>query len=1414
MLSSSSSSVKSNRDFRYAHDLASYRLRTIDISQRRAFDVRLPSLEEYETVAAANKHRKLHRLSPSKEHLQILHELQNTRYITQIQFSPSTDYNCDHPIAAVAAAAATNADTASSSSRDGRYRCIDPIQQFRTMISGNSKDVKSSLTTTMIPPPQLSHRKMRLPNRADVGFPNASESDVLEKQTEIRHETAWEETSPRIISIVTSEHLGEPVVGTTTMMMMNTNRYTRNNSSSHGAKNWNAKQHERHIERMATTFPGIPWAGAPLLRARWDNLRHFLSYSFFDGSLPPPSELPPALYPDPFSMLAPPLDATYSKSQGWKPRMLWDRPAGMRYALAAVLEVDLPPTTTTTPNNESISSSSLPSQQQQQQKQQTSSETFSCSLSLYTLPPYCYPSNVATTTNSSLATASTSAVSMAAHQHVHHLPGFGKISEEIWFPASSVQGGVDDNESWPFLKIPGPDGMPIQQWGIEDEDDNTRKTIQAWWEHTKAIFAYDPYELSMENNSYKSAFHYSSQSSSSSSSLSQNKLPSSLYLVLQVYRNVSGGKGKEVNQPAILSPVCFGITKFFSSKINMRFPEGHVKDMQLYACPEIPESQDAFVDRLWGVVHHHSPKTDDATSVTSAVSVRSNNYQVVDDGATVDSIATSRATSRMENDDAATKRRGLAGRLFRSASPKPRPKTKSTLQRNSSVSSANSNTSTNTFHPVISEPIPNARAKFFLSDLRTDFLQVMLTTPSVLAAANTASTFKSQQTAPGNKGPKLLVDLTGDGAILLFGNDNNNQTRDQPSPDQNWDTKFSREDDGIMEIAAKRSNLVRLPPAARPAGYTAGEFREVLYLRARPERHYDVDSQFGSSCCTAINLLYIYPRLLQLRQLSRNNDVSNVILSPTTSITIRIRIMHSDFREITDNAPEKSRGTPIACFYSTSPWKHLDLLESVYTKVTFPSPRSGDIKNTYNVDWERGTSMRDEMKVRLPDVLDGSYNAEFTLLVTDVSSSNPTKELSWSPVAEATIPLSNSSSREPKAGLRVATAIPNGKHRLELGSFQLHLETRLISSFHVGDPSVGLAIREYNATTDPLDKPHHLANRSVSSSVEINEAVKFSSSVLASASESTIAGHFRVLLYIHLRNIIDRGSDESESTVVSAMDAIHSLINALQKIQSSHSTHGDEDNANRLRSFFKKNLDIFDESLFSSSSETSFLQQKGEDQVSDSFHEVEILAKEEGKLESSEKELRDDISVRRRRKFVRGSRRDSRDTRIIHFSRVAYGASKTDRMKAEAELRYDSNPFASFFDDDETIATAPSLYSGTRKFEATATFTFDDARSITRQEQQIAQEFSATNSIARSGGSGTSNPLGKRSLGGNDFAQRVRTAAQIILAPCVGPSLSTKETTSRHVPLTATNACANMNRDNNENHLVARVSSFYQSTAV
>ena len=1272
----SPNSSSNNRDFQFDTDFPSVTVRHVNVQQRSAFDVKaLTPLPEWLRIAARTKKR---RLSPAYAHLELLHKLQPIQQ--QQHCSASAVLAQRGPrgrlllrLAPGIVAATTTTEGGKSADeillppryrrrRDGRYRSIDPLAAFRAACCPGGGDDDANDNDTL-PPPTLSHKKYRLPNRADVGFPNAAPADIQRKQQEIRHETAWEEASPRLVVLVTSDDLG-----TSSEQQQQQQEDGGGGRKSSGGRRQQQQQQSKEQQQQ--------YAGRDLLLAKARNAEHFGRRQLLETMM---STIDPkSLLPNPYSMLAPPLDSTFSPSQGWRPRAFHDRPAGMSYCLACPMEFSFSAAAT----DAAAAANTTTSSQMQ--------EPLVCSLALYTLPPLYRDKQYI------------SAAAAAAYHCKKQgtVPAYGKMSEEFWFPAGDWRGKV---EHLPAVQT---------QDGAVDEG-----LLAAWLERKhKAIFSFDWLDLAME------------------SKRSSSPDPSSIFVVLHVYKVVTP---TDVDQAAseqvfekygtqLLTPISFGVTKFFSSKSPMNWPNGQLKEMQLYTYPDKAESQELFVERLWGVVYqkYASPTTP--------------HHQ--DDGASAASVSKtgedSLSVTTMETTDT-TKRKGLANRLFRS--PKPsRSKTpvpsvttpKPTHLRQRSVSTGSlttvSQNSTTLGAPPVSEPT-DWSVRLFLSSLSADFLQSLLVSPRELDGKRTNGHNK--------KLPQLLVDISGDFAVLV-------DRAESIVP-----AAVVQESQG--GAVSKRSNLLRLPPPVEPAGYCgASEFREVLYLPARPERHYDVDSHVGS-CRSILNLLYLYPRLLRRSpEAPSHQDLSD--------FTVRIRLVHTEM--IVDEETEKSahRSAPISCFHNSVPWAGPDLMDSIYTKIPSGSGFTGDITS--------GIPIRDEIKVRLPDVLDGNYHVEFTLLSVQKSAEG---EVSLDHVAEASVPLSSSSSPSPdgSVGSRVTTIIPNGKHRLELGGFQLHLETRLVSSIHVGDPAVATALRDLQTPKAMLSKPTDLLlGNSTHSSSSVDISSTPSPHLLAVSSESTVAGYFQVLLYMHLFDLLQSNDGvalESDS-LVRMMGRLQSLFEVLRKVKAKFKSTGElETDSDRIQKFFKKNLDSFDEAYLSERHRTS--------QVEEADDEAET---QEDEFESDlVGESREDSAVSWRERSLSQRHLDSRAARIeaalgpagVPFSRVAYGATKTDRMRVEAEIRHNGTHFMPFFDDDETIATAQSLHSGPIAKQG-----------VTRIEGQLVTGLpDDVNSIE--GTRSTNSALideKQYAIGDTEFAKRMRTAAKVMLAPCVAPSLS------------------------------------------
>ena len=213
-------------------------------------------------------------------------------------------------------------------------------------------------------------------------------------------------------------------------------------------------------------------------------------------------------------------------------------------------------------------------------------------------------------------------------------------------------------------------------------------------------------------------------------------------------------------------------------------------------------------------------------------------------------------------------------------------------------------------------------------------------------------------------------------------------------------------------------------------------------------------------------------------------------------------------------------------------------------------------------------------------------------------------------------------------------------------------------------------------------------------------------------------------------------------------------------------------------------LDEFDESsLLSGSSET-------DNESSDLGSEVDLV---EGKgrlahneesfgIANTDEDLLDEGAVRVRYK---DSLRDGIEKRLnrrktvdgVSLSRVAYGNSKMDRLKAEAELYYDGVRLAYLYDDDETIITAgTSLHNiaelKQRKLAAAALdrqpnggqpWTVDqNNRHGVYSNHNIQAATPAASRVIKSQQSQEAN------ISDDGFATRVKSVANVMIAPCVG----------------------------------------------
>lgn len=687
----------------------------------------------------------------------------------------------------------------------------------------------------------------------------------------------------------------------------------------------------------------------------------------------------------------------------------------------------------------------------------------------------------------------------------------------------------------------------------------------------------------------------------------------------------------------------------------------------------------------------------------------------------------------------------------------------------------------------------SGHAAIFSSIVGVDITQVLIQEPE-LAEESTGVESENRLDCPI---PRLLGDITGDCAIMMSPEKGQIKTR-------------------------KRSDLVRLPPAKTPSGYAdLCEFREVLYLPPRPERLYDNDVPTYSN--RLLNLLYLYPRQLRLGDDATTLDESGSSLS----FTVRICLVR---RQNTSSGEVYTRTESI---YNPCPFGS-PIVDSLYTKIGHGAAATNAEKKNSN-GWEEmmdGIPMHDEVKVRLPDILDGSHFLRFSLFTVKLQGGDsvPIPEL----VSEMFIPLSSASAKEPVSKERVVTVIPNGVHRIKLGNFQLLLESRLVSSIHSSDPGVSMVLRDFKKGQNSSDN------------VFLSSLCK----VMKKASGQAVVTHFRALIYLHMQALLGRGCPElpfkearrvfrdSERDLSKVkhlpsltkdmnflMNIVRSLLVVITKSKarfcSEQSRHIRQWNVPLLSKFYKEFLDSFDESLFAARTTAG-----------GSLDEDERLLHA---VESSNASLDDDVLVNQTADLVLDALEDSLIERTVNaavisgfeqsryarslannrrsdlyrrskaegLQRTAFGASKTDRMRVEAEMHNVEGRYTELYDDDETVVTAATFMSrkslGSRRVYESVTF--DDAPTTSMKEdtpprkssdpkivESIRQWGLAADDVDGDGDIFSTptrdasdhlpnnfNSAPFASFAGEkakSMAQRINTVAQVVMTPCMAPNLS------------------------------------------
>jgi hypothetical protein len=214
----------------------------------------------------------------------------------------------------------------------------------------------------------------------------------------------------------------------------------------------------------------------------------------------------------------------------------------------------------------------------------------------------------------------------------------------------------------------------------------------------------------------------------------------------------------------------------------------------------------------------------------------------------------------------------------------------------------------------------------------------------------------------------------------------------------------------------------------------------------------------------------------------------------------------------------------------------------------------------------------------------------------------------------------------------------------------------------------------------------------------------------------------------------------------------------------------------RFAALIKSYIDVFDEDIFSETDLPVEYHDPGKD-TADNPPLMKAVSLGDGETEPDnlgDSLHTDGLLANRHRQLKRRQHHDLRVRRSvaslrstgIPFSRIPYGATKADRMREEAERSLDANRISQYFDDDETVVTSLSLVHWNSIRPSLTEQSSKRTKEVTSDVGQIVPALSMT-----------SEPKFETSSDDIDFAKRMKNVAQIMLAPCVGQSLSNIITT-------------------------------------
>ena len=922
----------------------------------------------------------------------------------------------------------------------------------------------------------------------------------------------------------------------------------------------------------------------------------------------------------------------------------------------------------------------------------------------------------------------------------------GKISEDFVFPVGDWEG---------ILKEEAGERL-AHQFGIQRDKDETGNESHLNPRAKKALFSYDPLAVqTQDEKSGKKSLHIVMQvdkltqrdaatpylTNTSSANTKKGTMNSFSGLIFGNKSNSNQGNEGNLNgisnktaldgfDTQFLTPLCFGVLPLFQNDISedMSWPQGMAQLMRFYCHSPMTESEDGFISCLRKVVES-TPKTEHVIeSLPNPISgIYSDSFEGVDlnDSYSFQSGSSISTTASSKNQNKSSRLQNMSRKSrFR--------------KKKSKLSTLNGKLDDNNFI-IDGCTMFQGSAVIFTSVTGVDFTKVLLYDPDIL------------DEKVGNN-PRLLVDTSGDCAIMV-------------------NPRHSR------STVKKRSNLIRLPPSSNASGYSdSSEAREVLFLPVNGDHRYD--GVLLPETNTALNFLYLYPRVL--RQTEKEAGVRSQQRSPKNhSYSVRIQLVQQEVKVDKNTGIMETIYTPTESIYNPAP-SMSPLIEGVYTKVSLGATSRNSV-----VDMDQGLYMRDQVKVRLPTVLDGSHFIKLSLFLIEIKDRLGGEDTSAGRVhtliSEKLIPLSSSSSaKESTFGTKVTTVIPNGLYRIKLGGFLLQLETRLASTVHVSDPAVATIIRDFETS-------HH-------KEPTLKGANSYFQNILSKASEQAITSHFLSLVFLHFRYLASYSTmtfDHERNisrchAFKTLMETVRALFEVLRKTRKKFQL---DKSSEQLHKFFKDFFDLFDDVHFSNKLQEHRLNTSSSSSFEYQYDAGESESKPSKYLDGS-KQGDDNTLVEATRKRAEISIRLSRDggkirrepemiSEMVPFTRKAYGASKIDIMKAEAELYESGQVLNELIDDDETVVTASTWQSHNRAISSgNSVSTFDrnhwagetdrKERDVTSHSRDAAHYINDESEHENEYIFSNDTPFEKA----RSMAKRVNSVAQVFIAPCVAPNLA------------------------------------------